>query len=109
MERWEGEIIFIEIDQSSDGFYYLIIHSGSRNLGKQVAEHYQQLAIDLQMGKEEYFHQRDEIIRSYKDMGRCLTIPGRITKIKTEFQDEKFIGARGYLLAVWQLFGGLSA
>lgn len=55
---------FIEIDQSSDGFYYLIIHSGSRNLGKQVAEHYQQLAIDLQMGKEEYFHQRDEIIRS---------------------------------------------
>ena len=32
---------FIEIDQSSDGTYYLVIHSGSRNLGKQVAEHYE--------------------------------------------------------------------
>lgn len=38
---------FIEVDQSSDGTYYLVIHSGSRNLGKQVAEIYQQLAIDL--------------------------------------------------------------
>ena len=30
---------FIEIDQSSDGTRYLVIHSGSRNLGKQFAEH----------------------------------------------------------------------
>ena len=29
---------FIEIDVSSDGNKYLVIHSGSRNLGKQVAE-----------------------------------------------------------------------
>ncbi|EKC69888.1 hypothetical protein LEA_08055, partial [human gut metagenome] len=43
-----------EIDKSSDGTYYLVIHSGSRNLGKQVAEIYQQLAIDLHSGKEEY-------------------------------------------------------
>ena len=42
---------FIEIDQASNGTYYLIIHSGSRNLGKQVAEYYQQLAIELHMGK----------------------------------------------------------
>ena len=46
---------FIEIDQAKDGTYYLIIHSGSRNLGKQVAELYQQLAIDLHSGKETYF------------------------------------------------------
>ena len=26
---------FVEVDQSSDGTYYLVIHSGSRNLGKQ--------------------------------------------------------------------------
>lgn len=38
---------FIEVDQAKDGTYYLVIHSGSRNLGKQVAEFYQQLAIDL--------------------------------------------------------------
>ena len=41
---------FIEVDMASDGTKYLVIHSGSRNLGKQVAEHYQQLAIDLNKG-----------------------------------------------------------
>lgn len=55
---------FIEIDQSSDGTKYLVIHTGSRNLGKQVAKIYQQLAIDLNRGKETYFRQRDEIIRT---------------------------------------------
>ena len=29
---------FIEVDKASDGSFYLVIHSGSRNLGKQVAE-----------------------------------------------------------------------
>ena len=61
---------FIEIDVGADGTKYLIIHSGSRNLGKQVAELYQQLAVDLNLGKEEYFKQRDEIIRAYKAEGR---------------------------------------
>ena len=32
---------FIEIDAAADGTKYLVIHSGSRNLGKQVAEYYQ--------------------------------------------------------------------
>ena len=32
---------FIELDVDNDGNRYLIIHSGSRNLGKQVAEIYQ--------------------------------------------------------------------
>ncbi|MBQ8821697.1 MAG: RtcB family protein [Lachnospiraceae bacterium] len=61
---------FIEVDEAGDGTKYLIIHSGSRNLGKQVAEIYQQLAIDLNKGKETYFQQRDEIIRTYKEQGR---------------------------------------
>ena len=46
---------FIEIDESADGEKYLVIHSGSRNLGKQVAELYQKLAVELSKGKEEYF------------------------------------------------------
>ena len=61
---------FIEVDKTSDGTNYLVIHTGSRNLGKQVAEIYQQLAIDLNKGKETYFQQRDEIIRTYKEQGR---------------------------------------
>lgn len=36
---------FIEVDADEDGNKYLVIHSGSRNLGKQVAEYYQNLAV----------------------------------------------------------------
>ena len=61
---------FIEVDKASDGTHYLVIHTGSRNLGKQVADIYQQLAIDLNKGKEIYFQQREEIIRTYKEQGR---------------------------------------
>ena len=50
---------FIEIDVASDGNKYLVIHSGSRNLGKQVAELYQALAVDLNLGKANYLEQRD--------------------------------------------------
>ena len=38
---------FIEIDEDADGYKYLVIHSGSRNLGKQVADIYQQIAIEM--------------------------------------------------------------
>ena len=61
---------FIEIDRAADGTKYLVIHSGSRNLGKQVAEYYQRLAIDLNKGKEEYFARRDALIAEYKAAGR---------------------------------------
>lgn len=38
---------FLEIQQGSDGFVWLMIHSGSRNLGYKVAHHYNKLAIEL--------------------------------------------------------------
>lgn len=37
---------FIEIDENSEGDQFLVIHSGSRNLGLQVANIYQQTAIE---------------------------------------------------------------
>ena len=61
---------FIEIDAAADGTKSLVVHSGSRNLGKQVAAYYQQLAIDLNKGKEEYFARRDALIAEYKAAGR---------------------------------------
>ena len=61
---------FIEIDVSENGTKFLVIHSGSRNLGLQVANHYQQLAVDLNLGKEELFAAREELIRTYKEQGR---------------------------------------
>ena len=38
---------FIEVDKTHDGRHYLVIHTGSRNLGKQVAEIYQRMAVEL--------------------------------------------------------------
>ena len=61
---------FIEIDEAADGTKYLVIHSGSRNLGKQVAEYYQKIAINLDRGYGEYMKEREEIIRTYKEQGR---------------------------------------
>ena len=75
---------FIEVDQAKDGTKYLVIHTGSRNLGKQVAEIYQQLAIDLNKGKETYFQERDEIIRTYKEQGRRTEIQAALKAIAWE-------------------------
>lgn len=61
---------FIEVDRAADGTQYLIIHSGSRNLGKQVAEYYQSLAVDLDKGIGEYLEAREELIKTYKEQGR---------------------------------------
>lgn len=72
---------FIEVDRAEDGTNYLVIHSGSRNLGKQVAEIYQQLAIDLNKGKETYFQERDAIIREYKAAGRRKEIQAALEAI----------------------------
>ena len=75
---------FIEVDQAMDGTKYLIIHTGSRNLGKQVAEIYQQLAVDLNKGKESYFQQKEEIIRTYKEQGRRQEIEAALKEIAWE-------------------------
>ena len=61
---------FIEIERASDGTCYLVIHSGSRNLGKQVAELYQQLAIDWHEGKPKLTVDRETLIADMKSQGR---------------------------------------
>jgi len=38
---------FIEIQKGSDGQIWIMVHSGSRNIGKQVADYYNRLAINL--------------------------------------------------------------
>lgn len=38
---------FIEIQQGSDGQVWIMVHSGSRNLGKQVADHYNKKAVEI--------------------------------------------------------------
>lgn len=77
---------FIEIDVDENGGKYLVIHSGSRNLGTQVAEFYQQIAVDLNLGKEDYFKKRDEIIATYKAEGRRNEIQDTLKKMAKEWE-----------------------
>lgn len=75
---------FIEIDRASDGTLYLVIHTGSRNLGKQVAERYQRLAVELNKGREAYFRQRDALIAEYRAAGRRKEIQAALKALKWE-------------------------
>ena len=48
---------FIEIQKGNDGYIWIMIHSGSRNLGKQVADHYNKIAEKL---NEKWFSSVDK-------------------------------------------------
>lgn len=80
---------FIEIDKSADGTFYLVIHSGSRNLGKQVAEIYQKLAVDLAIGKDDMFKEQEKIIAEYKAAGRRKEIEAAIKELHRQFKVKK--------------------
>ena len=73
---------FIEIDVNSKGEYYLVIHTGSRNLGKQVAEIYQNKAIQYHENK--LFNKKEainKVITEYKKTGRQKEIQAEIQRI----------------------------
>ena len=74
---------FIEIDRSAGGTKYLVIHSGSRNLGKQVAEYYQKKAIELNADPEGYSGKRDALIAEYKAAGRSDEIESALKALKS--------------------------
>ena len=61
---------FIEIDEDSKGNKYLVIHTGSRNLGKQVADYYQNLATERCDRKYEINHYHNELIENFKSWGK---------------------------------------
>ena len=80
---------FIEVDVDEEGNKYLVIHTGSRNLGKQVADYYQNLAIELCSGKEEMFKRREEIINTYKEQGRKSEIQKALKELEKEYKQNK--------------------
>lgn len=80
---------FIEVDIDDEGNKYLVIHTGSRNLGKQVADYYQNLAIELCSGKEEMFSKKEEIIKTYKEQGRKADIQNALKELEKEYKDNK--------------------
>lgn len=78
---------FIEIDIDEDNNKYLVIHTGSRNLGKQVAEYYQELANQLcNYNIGEYKEKQQELIKTYKEHDRKQEIQSALIKLKEEYK-----------------------
>ena len=62
---------FVELDKDSEGNIYLVIHSGSRHLGYEVAKYYQEQAY-LELNRQAYDvkAKREGIVRDLKAKGR---------------------------------------
>lgn len=69
---------FIEVNRDKEGYLYIVIHSGSRHLGKQIAEHYQSIAINELLDLK---GKKIEIINSLKAQGKEKEIPEALNKL----------------------------
>lgn len=80
---------FIELDKDEGGLYYLVVHTGSRNLGKQVADIYQKLAIKCQSGWAEVLAEQNRLIAEYKQAGRKNELQEAIRNLHNSFKMRK--------------------
>lgn len=78
---------FIEVDVDDDGNKYLVIHTGSRNLGKQVAEIYQDMAIKNCSYDEEMRIEKRDMIDKLKSEGRERDIQENLNIITEKYKD----------------------
>jgi len=71
---------FIEVDRDEDGRLYLVIHSGSRHLGLQTANHYQRLGWKtLQRVSDDA---RQAVIDRCRAEGRARDIEGELAALR---------------------------
>lgn len=77
---------FIELDKDDAGRHYLVIHTGSRNLGKQVAQIYQKLALKCQSGWAEMMEEQNRLIEEYKQAGRKDELQEAIRNLHNSFK-----------------------
>ena len=75
---------FVEVDVDSAGDYYLIIHSGSRNLGHQVCDIYQEEAIAVHSGIADRAEREAAMITKLKAEGRHQEIQSSINAFRAE-------------------------
>ena len=74
---------FIEMDRDSEGRLWLVVHSGSRHLGMEVAGYYQKAAVkSLHAVPHELIA---DTIRRLKEEGRQTEIQAEITKLKPPY------------------------
>jgi len=78
---------FIEVGKAQNGDMWLFIHTGSRNLGKQVAEYYQFVAAEnCNGGKAEYNEKVKALVNEYKAAGRQKEIEKALENLKKEYR-----------------------
>lgn len=70
---------FIEVDKGEDGRLFLVIHSGSRNLGVGVCNYYQNLAYDRLTNMVD---RKNELIQRLKSQGREKDINSELRKLQ---------------------------
>lgn len=80
---------FIELDKDECGMTYLVVHTGSRNLGKQVARIYQKLAVKCQSGWAGLMEEQDRMIAEYKAAGRKDELRDAIRQLHNSFKMRK--------------------
>lgn len=86
---------FIELDRDDDGRLYLVIHSGSRNLGKQIAESYQKAAArELAYKSKEV----NKLVDELKKQGREREIQAELKKLGVLKVDKNLAFVEGALL-----------
>lgn len=74
---------FIEVDKDPDtGDNYLVIHSGSRHLGVEVAKYYQNAAAKRLSGPTH--DERVKVIEALKNNGRQTEIPEALERLKRQ-------------------------
>lgn len=79
---------FLELEIDDEQNVYLVIHTGSRNLGKQVAEYYQNVAIDVISGSRHFDQKSKVIIEKYKAIGKEKEIEHVLKEIKHSWKTQ---------------------
>ena len=75
---------FIEVDRNDAGELYLVVHSGSRHLGLEVCNYYQDQGRFAMWGGARY--QLDQKIAEYKAAGRHKEIQSMLGEMKKEHE-----------------------
>lgn len=79
---------FIELDEASDGTIYFVVHTGSRNMGKQVADYYQNLADAVcNRNMDAYFVEKAELISKLKAEGRKTEINSALKELANKYKE----------------------
>ena len=76
---------FIEANRTSDGRIMIVVHSGSRNLGVQVCNYYQELAVKNHSIRNDV----NELIARLKSEGREKEIQCELSKLKPNMVDKE--------------------